>query len=73
MLKFNGWDDVEVGTVGSFQGREKRVMLVSTVRSQCDHLEFDNTYSLGFLTQPEVKFLLYPLIVVERTCDYCFW
>jgi helicase MOV-10 len=41
-----GWHDIEVGTVESFQGREKDVVFISTVRS--------NTNCVGFLNNPRV-------------------
>lgn len=45
--------DVEVGTTEAFQGREKRVMLISTVRAQEDLLLYDRLYKLGFVKEPK--------------------
>ncbi|XP_073950625.1 putative helicase MOV-10 isoform X2 [Choristoneura fumiferana] len=44
-----GLDAVEIGTVEAFQGKEKRVILVSTVRANCRLLDYDAKYGLGFL------------------------
>ncbi|XP_041969109.1 probable RNA helicase SDE3 isoform X2 [Aricia agestis] len=48
-LSSKQYRDVEVGTVESFQGKEKRVILVSTVRANCRLLDYDAKYDLGFL------------------------
>ncbi|XP_031249415.1 probable RNA helicase SDE3 [Pistacia vera] len=49
------WDmpDVKVGSVEQFQGQEKEVIIVSTVRSTVKHNQFDRTYCLGFLSNPK--------------------
>ncbi|XP_020590457.1 probable RNA helicase SDE3 isoform X2 [Phalaenopsis equestris] len=44
--------DIKVGSVEQFQGQEKKIIIVSTVRSTIKHDEFDRVYSLGFLSNP---------------------
>ncbi|KRT80959.1 hypothetical protein AMK59_5131, partial [Oryctes borbonicus] len=41
--------DIEVGTTEAFQGREKRIIIISTVRSRHDLLLVDEKYKLGFV------------------------
>ncbi|KAJ4841105.1 putative RNA helicase sde3 [Turnera subulata] len=59
VLKIKGilenWEmsDVKVGSVEQFQGQEREVIIVSTVRSTVKHNHFDKTYSLGFLSNPK--------------------
>ncbi|XP_078437162.1 P-loop containing nucleoside triphosphate hydrolases superfamily protein [Wolffia australiana] len=45
-------EEVKVGSVEHFQGQEKEVIILSTVRSTVKHNEFDRVHSLGFLTNP---------------------
>ncbi|VVC94825.1 unnamed protein product [Leptidea sinapis] len=55
VYKIKGWlmsakyDEIEVGTVESFQGKEKRVVIVSCVRANSHLLDYDFKYTLGFL------------------------
>jgi superfamily I DNA and/or RNA helicase len=51
-MRFNDreWKEIEVGTVEAFQGREKPIMFISTVRS--------NTDNVGFLNNPRVCYLI---------------
>lgn len=37
-----------------FQGQERRVILISTVRSCSEYLQLDQTFNLGFLKNPKV-------------------
>ncbi|KAF2285412.1 hypothetical protein GH714_003619 [Hevea brasiliensis] len=44
--------NIQVGTVEQFQGQERKVIIVSTVRSTVRHNEFDRLHCLGFLSNP---------------------
>lgn len=50
-----GYDRIEVGTVEAFQGKEKRVIIISTVRANCDLLDYDAKFQLGFLVDDKVN------------------
>lgn len=41
--------DLKVGTVEEFQGQERKIILVSTVRTHTKHLQTDEQFNLGFL------------------------
>lgn len=53
-LKTKHLTDIEVGTVESFQGREKRVIIICTVRAKQSWLLPDEEYQPGFLRNPKV-------------------
>ncbi|XP_067251046.1 putative helicase mov-10-B.2 isoform X2 [Chanodichthys erythropterus] len=42
-------DDLKVGSVEEFQGQERKVIMVSAVRSSKEHIILDETFSIGFL------------------------
>lgn len=54
-LKNQGLDEIEVGTAEVFQGREKRIIIITTVRAQQSLLLYDKKYDLGFVRSEKVK------------------
>ncbi|KAJ3338192.1 Helicase MOV-10 [Gonapodya sp. JEL0774] len=43
----------EVGSVEKFQGQERRVIIISTVRSNVEYISHDLKFNLGFLRNPK--------------------
>jgi len=44
---------VQVGSCEQFQGKECRVIIISTVRSSVEHIKSDQQYNLGFVASPK--------------------
>ncbi|XP_053171020.1 putative helicase mov-10-B.1 isoform X1 [Scomber japonicus] len=48
-----GWNDLKelkVGSVEEFQGQERKIIMVSTVRSSINYVKLDKDFNIGFLS-----------------------
>uniref|UniRef100_A0A672ZG45 RNA helicase n=1 Tax=Sphaeramia orbicularis TaxID=375764 RepID=A0A672ZG45_9TELE len=50
---FSRWSDIKelkVGSVEEFQGQERKIIMVSTVRSSINYIKMDKDFNIGFLS-----------------------
>uniref|UniRef100_A0A673M1T7 RNA helicase n=1 Tax=Sinocyclocheilus rhinocerous TaxID=307959 RepID=A0A673M1T7_9TELE len=50
VAELNKWKDIKVGSVEEFQGQERKVIVVSTVRSSVNYVKMDQDFNIGFLS-----------------------
>lgn len=50
----NRYNDIEIGSVEQYQGQERLIIIITTVRSKSKLLKFDSRSHLGFLSNPKV-------------------
>jgi helicase MOV-10 len=49
----NKFKEIQVGSCEQFQGQERRIIILSTVRSSTDFLDSDKFFNLGFVSNPK--------------------
>jgi helicase MOV-10 len=49
LLAYEDYHDIKVASTELFQGQERRVIIISTVRSSEEYIGFDQKHNLGFL------------------------
>lgn len=52
-LRTQDIDDIKVGSVECFQGQERRVIIMSTVRAEREQVKSDIRFNLGFVASPK--------------------
>lgn len=57
--RMRNYADITVGSVEKFQGNEREVIIISTVRSQDAYLTHDKDFNLGFIGNPKVRKIIF--------------
>lgn len=50
---------IQVGSVEEFQGQEKKIIIISTVRSSLSYVKMDTEFNIGFLSNEKVCLISY--------------
>ncbi|XP_034724950.1 putative helicase mov-10-B.1 [Etheostoma cragini] len=50
LKRWSDLTDLKVGSVEEFQGQEKKIIMVSTVRSSINYIKMDKDFNIGFLS-----------------------
>lgn len=58
LCKLNKFTDIEIGSAEQYQGREKDIIIISTVRSQCNHIGFLSDFKRLNVTTSRAKALM---------------
>lgn len=70
-----GWRDIMISSVEQFQGKEKKIIIVSTVRSKSDNIGFLNNFRVNFGNCFDMMLLTYLIIfffffsITASQCD----
>lgn len=64
-------EDITVGTVETFQGQERNVIILSTVRSKI--FEHDGKEHIGFLSNYKVSYSLYKSYIYTYLQNYMYF
>ena len=64
LLRKNNLQEVTVGSTEEFQGQERKVIILTTVRSNPDFIQLDKLANIGFLkNKKRFEFMIYQRVI----------